>query len=63
MESLTSRQAADNLGVNPQKFHRLVATYQVEPLLKAKGIRGVRFWHPLDIEALRRRIEADEVAS
>lgn len=63
MESLTSAAAAALLGVNAQKFHRLVAVYDVHPVLEANGIRGAKFWNPRDIEALRGRLAATEQAS
>lgn len=52
MESLTSRQAADRLGVNAQKFHRLAKTAGLTPVLEVPGIRGAKFWDPADIEDL-----------
>ncbi len=55
MESLTSRQAADKLGVNVQKFHRLVAQHQLTPVVEVPGIRGAKFWDTEDIN----RIAAD----
>lgn len=62
MESLTSIEAASLLGVNVQKFHRLTAANGVSPILEAPGLRGAKFWHPLDIDALRRRLDAEAVA-
>lgn len=53
METLTSRQAAERLGVNVQKFHRLVAAKDIQPALRAPGKRGAAFWDPADIERLR----------
>ena len=53
MSSLTSRQAADHLGVNVSKFHRIVAaTEWLTPVLEIPGIRGAKFWNPADIETL-----------
>lgn len=63
MESLTSRKAADLLGVNAQKFHRLVAAYDVHPVFEADGIRGVKLWNPRDIESLGQRIADAERAA
>ena len=59
MSSLTSRQAADHLGVNVSKFHRIVAaTEWLTPVLEIPGIRGAKFWNPDDIERL-----GDELAT
>jgi hypothetical protein len=52
MAPLTSRQGADRLGVNIQKFHRLVAANDVEPVVVGTGLRGAKFWNPADIDAL-----------
>jgi hypothetical protein len=55
METLTSRQAADRLGVNVQKFHRLIVGTGIIPVVKAPGLRGAKFWAVDDIEALADR--------
>lgn len=52
METLTSSEAAARLGVNIQKFHRLVAAHKLVPVLKAPGLRGAKFWRAADIERL-----------
>jgi len=52
METLTSRQAAVRLDVNVQKFHRLVKTFDLAPVLEIPGKRGAKWWNPIDIEAL-----------
>jgi excisionase family DNA binding protein len=52
VESLTSREAAERLGVNVQKFHRLVAEHEIRPILKGTGLRGEKFWKPSDITRL-----------
>lgn len=59
MESLTSRQAADQLGVSVQKFHRLMASEKVAPVMEAPGLRGAKFWNARDIE----RVQAGLVPS
>jgi hypothetical protein len=62
MEQLASRQAADRLGVNIQKFHRLVAVYQVEPVLAVPGIRGAKFWRAVDIDRIAAALEDGDAA-
>lgn len=52
MESLSSREAATRLGVNVQKFHRLVHTFDLAAVLEVPGKRGAKFWAANDIEAL-----------
>lgn len=52
MDTLNSTDAANRLGVNPQRFHRLVAHYEITPVLEAPGIRGVKFWNTTDIERI-----------
>lgn len=52
MDTLNSTDAAERLGVNPQRFHRLVAHYEIAPVIKGPGKRGVRFWDPADIERI-----------
>lgn len=52
MEVLTSRKAADRLGVNIQKFHRLAAKHGLSPVMEAPGKRGAKFWNPRDIDRL-----------
>lgn len=52
MDTITSAEAANVLGVNPQKFHRLVATHGIAPALEAPGLRGAKFWLRRDIDRL-----------
>ncbi|CAN5645097.1 hypothetical protein BH24ACT15_BH24ACT15_31810 [soil metagenome] len=53
MATLTSAEAAERLGVNVQRFHRLVRRHGVNPVLEATGIRGPKFWNDADIDRLR----------
>lgn len=57
MESLTSREAADRLQVNVQKFHRLVALHDVTPVLTVPGIRGAKFWRSDDIDRIATELD------
>lgn len=61
MESLTSADAAQRLGVNAQRFHRLVARYKVNPVIEAPGLRGAKFWNPKDIERIANELAAEDV--
>jgi hypothetical protein len=63
VDILTSRKAADRLGVNVQKFHRLVARHNIKPVGEVPGIRGAKFWHALDIDRLAANTEAERAAS
>ncbi len=53
MATLTSAEAAERLGVNVQRFHRLVHRHGVNPVLVGPGIRGPKFWNAADIDRLR----------
>ena len=55
---LTTTEAADRLGVNVQKFHRLAAAHSIEPHLRAPGKRGACFWLTADVEALATEVAA-----
>lgn len=55
MEALSSREAADLLGINVQKFHRLAA--DLTPVLSIPGKRGAKFWRPNDVERLAKELE------
>jgi hypothetical protein len=63
MEVLPTAKAAALLGVNVQRFHRLVAKYGITPTLKAEGQTGAMFWRRSDVERLademRRELAAD----
>ena len=61
-ETLTTSEAADRLGVNVQKFHRLAAAHSIEPHLRAPGKRGACFWRPADVERLARKGAAGRAA-
>lgn len=59
MEILTSREAADLLGIRIQAWHRLVAKEGLRPTHELPGIRGAKFWLRADVERLQRaRAEA-----
>jgi hypothetical protein len=58
MEVLATAKAAEKLGVNVQRFHRLVAKYGVTPILRAEGQTGAMFWLDSDVERI-----ADELAA
>ncbi len=58
MTSLTSAEAAERLGINAQKFHRLAARHDLAPVFEAPGQRGAKFWNPRDIERIARLLEA-----
>ena len=52
-QPLTTREAADALGVVPQTIARWVDSGKLTPRLRASGIRGPMFFHPDDIERMR----------
>lgn len=50
---LSSKLAAKELGCTVAHFHRLIARYDIKPVVEADGIRGAKFWHPIDIARLK----------
>lgn len=58
METLTTAEAADRLGVNVQKFFRLAEAANIQPALAAPGLRGAKFWRTADIERLAAQTKA-----
>ena len=58
MELLSSGEAAEQLGVNIQRFHRLVDRHGINPVLRAKPPTGVMFWLASDIDRLADELEA-----
>lgn len=44
------------LGVNVQKFHRLVAKHGLKPAVEVPGKRGAKFWRRRDVEALEQLV-------
>ncbi len=57
METFISRDAAERCGVTIQKFHRLAAAHRIEPVMKAPGTYGAKFWLSRDIDRLLELIE------
>jgi excisionase family DNA binding protein len=55
---ITTAEAAERLGINVAKFHRLVAKHHIHPAFKLSGIRGAMLWDPHVIEALRKDISS-----
>ncbi|HEY7821443.1 MAG TPA: hypothetical protein VIG24_01345 [Acidimicrobiia bacterium] len=53
---LTTAEAADQLGIDVAKFHRLVTKHTPEPLRKLPGIRGAMLWDADTISHLQQRI-------
>lgn len=50
---ITTAEAAEQLGIDVAKFHRLVAKHNMDPLRKLPGVRGAMLWDARVIEALR----------
>ena len=51
---LTTREAADALGVTVQTIAKWVDKGRIAPALQGPGLRGAMFFDPSDIEALLR---------
>lgn len=52
IDILNTSDAAARVGVSVQQFFRLTARYGVTPVLSGAGIRGPKFWHPIDVERI-----------
>jgi len=61
METLTTSEAADLLGMNVQKFFRVAAAAELTPALEAPGLRGAKFWHRSDVEQLAKANDESQV--
>lgn len=48
-EMMTSKEAADKLGVSVQTWHRLVARHHLTPVMELPGLRGAKFWASSDV--------------
>lgn len=59
---LSSRDAATLLGRTVSSVHRYVDLGQLSPALQADGLRGAKFFHRADVEALAAQL-ADRAAS
>jgi DNA-binding transcriptional MerR regulator len=50
---LTSREAAERLGVSISTLHLLSQLGEITPAMKAPGLRGAKWFSPDDIDALK----------
>ena len=60
---MTSREAADLLGVTPQAWHRIVAKEGLVPVKSVPGIRGAKFWRSVDVMRVAVKREAQAGAA
>jgi hypothetical protein len=58
MESLTSREAAERLGVSVRQWHGLVAKHKLRPVRELPGLRGAKFWSVDDVDSVRPEVAA-----
>lgn len=49
---LSTRQAAERLGISVFAFHHRAKTRQLQPVRKDYGKRGTCWWDPADVERL-----------
>jgi hypothetical protein len=49
--------------VSVQKLHRLAAAHHINPVFKASGRTGEKFWNPADIARLAELIAQEPLAS
>lgn len=59
MTSITSRDAAERLGVSVQTWHRLVTKYAITPERSLPGIRGAKYWRLSDVNRVGRDRKAE----
>lgn len=52
MNTLSSREAAERIGISVASFHRLARKHTVSPIIEAPGVRGAKFWLRTDIDKL-----------
>jgi len=50
---LTSREAAERLGVSISTLHLLSQLGEITPAIKAPGLRGAKWFSPADVDALK----------
>lgn len=55
---MSSREAADLLGISPQGWHRLVHKERLIPVKEVPGLRGAKFWRATDVMRLAVKREA-----
>ena len=53
MEMLTSREAADDLGVTVRSWHWIAEKYALIPAKELPGVRGAKLWHAADVERVK----------
>lgn len=58
LELLTSAQVAERFGVDVRTVARWVNAGRLTPAIEAPGLRGARFFHPDDVEALAAELGA-----
>jgi excisionase family DNA binding protein len=52
-DTLTTREAADRLGVPLSTFHNFIRKGRIEPARKLSGRTGTYLFHPAAVDALR----------
>ena len=62
MEVLSTSEAAEHLGLTVSQFHHRIARAEIEPAFRIPGIRGAKFWHRTDVEALAAEQQAEGAA-
>lgn len=50
--TLTTREAADQLGITVRQFHGLASKHDLIPARELPGIRGAKFWRVSDVVRL-----------
>lgn len=57
--TLTTREAAERLGVTVRSFHWLATKHRLDPARSLPGIRGAKFWKRSDIDRLGAKLRKE----
>lgn len=58
MKIISTKDAADQLGVNVQKFHRLASRLGIDPVAKVTGKTGAKMWSTEQVEQMRAELRS-----
>ena len=53
METVTSKEAADRIGISLSTFHNWIAAERITPVKKLPGARGPYLFDAADVERIR----------
>ena len=62
MEPLTSKEAAEQAGVNVRRWHYLASLLDLTPARQLPGVRGAKLWRRSDVNKVRQLNERQAAA-